>query len=322
MLRTMLCAEGYQLRRDVSTDEIGRLLADEGNLLWIDLERPTAEELRAIAGEFGFHPLAVEDAAKPHQRPKIDRYDDVFFIVFYDLDWVEEGSQIDEHELDIFVGKNFMVTVHYDPIEEIAEVAERFHDNTAQIENGVGVLLYSLLDTIVDHYFPVVDEIGHCIGDLERRVLSNIEAEGIQNTFALRKELITMRQVVIPQRDVMAVLVRRELPFISKKVARYFQDVDDHVIRVTSAIDGYRDLLEAVFDSHQSLKADSTNRVIKTMTAYSIILMSVTVIAGIYGMNFEYMPELGTPFGYPGALLAMLAIGLTLRAYFKRKGWL
>lgn len=322
MLRTMLCAEGEELRRTVAPGEIRELLADRETILWIDLERPTAEELRVVAGEFGFHPLAWEDAAKAHQRPKIDTYDDIFFIVFYDIDWVADGNLIDEHELDIFVGDNFMVTVHHEPIGEIDEVAARFRQNTDQVGDGIGVLLYSLLDTIVDHYFHVVEELAVCIEDLERRILANIEHEGVLQTLALRKELLQMRQVVLPERDVVGVLARRELPIISEQSARYFGDIHDHVLRVTDAIDNSRDLLDAVFDSYQSLKADSTNRVIKTMTAYSIILMSVTFIAGIYGMNFEHMPELPLVYGYPVVLAFMLALGLGLRAYFKRKRWL
>ncbi len=322
MIRTMLCTEDHRLRHRLDRTEIEYLLADDQNVLWLDLERPTDEDLRFLASEFNLHPLALEDAGKQHQRPKIDRYDGMTFIVFYDIDWVEETSRIDEHELDIFVGRNFLITVHHEPIEEIAEVAIRFQENVAEIERGVGTLLYSLLDTIVDHYFPVVDQIGACIADLERRVFANRETQGVHDTFALRKELITMRRVVAPERDVLASLARRELPLVGAAVSPYFQDVNDHVVRVTDAIDGYRDLLDTTFDAYQSLNAESTNRVIKTMTAYTIILMAVTLIAGIYGMNFEHMPELGTRFGYPAALLAMLVVGFWLRGYFKRKGWL
>ncbi len=322
MIRTMLCADNYRLRGAVPPAEIGRLLAQDENLLWLDLERPTAEDLRLLTAEFNFHPLAVEDAAMEHQRPKIDRYDGATFIVCYDIDWSEAAGRADLHELDIFLGKNFLITVHHEPIEEIDEVAGRFHENVAQIERGVGTLLYSLLDTIVDHYFPVVDGVGACIADLERRIFANRERHGVRETFTLRKELIALRGVIVPQREVLAILARRELPLIGAAVAPYFQDVNDHLLRVIDAIDGYRDLLDTTFDAYQSLNAESTNRVIKTMTAYSIILMSVTLIAGIYGMNFEHMPELGTRFGYPAALLAMLVVGFWLRGYFKRKGWL
>ncbi len=322
MIHTMLCTDDHRLRHDLPRAEIGTVLANEHNLLWLDLDTPTPEDLRVIAAEFGFHPLAVEDATKQHQRPKIDRYDEYSFIVVYDIDYDEAHCLIDEHELDIFVGRNFLITVHHEPIEEIAEVAVRFQENVAEIERGVGTLLYSLLDTIVDHYFPVVDQIGACIADLEGRVFANRETQGVHDTFALRKELITMRRVVAPERDVLASLARRELPLVGAAVSPYFQDVNDHVVRVTDAIDGYRDLLDTTFDAYQSLNAESTNRVIKTMTAYSIILMSVTLIAGIYGMNFEHMPELGTRFGYPAVLLVMLALGFGLRAYFKGKNWL
>jgi magnesium transporter len=322
MIHTMLCAEAHQLKPDLDRADIGRLLADEQSLLWLDFERATADELRFLASEFGFHPLALEDATKPHQRPKIDRYDDFYFIVCYDIDYDEEDDRIAEHELDIFVGKNFLITVHQEPIEEIAEVAGRFHHNLAQFERGIGALLYSLLDTVVDHYFPVVDRIGERIEELELRVLGGTEREGLQDIFVLKREMVDLRRVIAPERDVMAVLARRELPLISEASAVYFQDIYDHVLRVTDTIDSYRDLLGSALDSYLTMNANNMNQVMKTLTSVSIILMSVTLIAGIYGMNFENMPELGTRYGYFVSLLAMALLGLALYRYFKRKDWL
>jgi magnesium transporter len=293
MIRTMLCTEAYRARHRLDRAAVGVVLADEQDLLWLDLEVPTAAELSLLSEQFAFHELALEDAARPHQRPKIDRYDGMSFIVCYDIDWLAAEGRVDAHELAIFAGKNFLVTVHFAPIAEIAEVAARFHANAAQLERGAGTLLYHLLDTIVDHYFPVVDGIGTRIAELERRIFANRERQGVQDTFALRKELIALRQAIAPQREVLDTLARRELPLVGAAVAPYFQDVGDHLVRVADAIDGYRDLLDAIFDAYQLLNAESTNRVIKTMTAYTIILMVVTLIAGIYGMNFAFMPELG-----------------------------
>lgn len=328
MIRTMLCTVDHQLQPQVEGTDLGRVLADKDNLLWLDLENPTPESLRWLATEFNFHPLAVEDATKDNQRAKIDQYRDHYFLVFYDIDYVEAVHKVDEHELNIFLGRNYLVTVHREPIEEIAEVAERFRRNTEAIERGVGVLLYSLLDTIVDHYFPVVERIGERIEALELAVYERPGQTGTRDIFALRTELMHLRRAISPERDVLAVLSRRELTIVSEAVGVYFQDVYDHTIRVTDTIDVYRDLLSGVLDSYHATAANSLNKVMQVLASYSIILMSITFIAGVYGMNFNpdvspfNMPELNARYGYLAALLAMLLLGLGLYRYFKRKGWL
>jgi magnesium transporter len=328
MLHTMLCTEGHTFKRDLRASEISELLVDEQNLLWLDLEHPTPEELQLLAGEFKFHPLALEDVGKS-QRPKVDQYADFSYIVFYDIDYSRESGAIDEHQLNIFLGKNYLVTVHDEPIAEIAEVAKRWQENAELIDRGIGVLLYSLLDTIVDHYFPVIDAIGDRIEELENLVFSNVDREGLQDIFALKRELLVLRRVISPERDVMALLAKRDLPAVSEAAAVYYQDVYDHVLRAAETIDTYRDLLSGVLDSYLSLNANNMamtsnnlNQVMKVLASYSIILMSVTLIAGIYGMNFDNMPELHTRYGYFVALLGMLVLGLLLYRFFKRKGWL
>jgi magnesium transporter len=332
MIRTLLCTEEYCTRRQLDRGEIAAVLADAHNLLWIDLDHPTPEELRLLAGEFDFHPLAIEDATKQHQRAKIDRYDSFYFIVVHDVDYVSEFNRIDEHELDIFLGRNYLVTVHYESIDEIGEVAGRLGHNLALIEHGVGVALYSLLDTIVDHYFPVVDQIRDRIQQLERRVFTvhhpRRRERLHEDIFALRSELLQLRQVIGPQRDVLAVLVRRDLPIISKKMAVYFHDVQDHLLRVIDAVDVHRDLVGSVLDSYHAQNANGLNQVMRVLTSCSIILMSVSFIAGVYGMNFNpeaspfNMPELNAYFGYPVTLLIMALVAGGLAYLFRRQGWL
>lgn len=328
MIRTILCTQDHHHKEHVDRADIRAVLKDEASLLWLDLEDPTPDDLAWLESEFRFHPLAIEDASKEHQRPKIDQYGDFYFLVFYDIDYDDASGAINEHDLDLFLGKNYLVTVHREPIAEIAEVAARFHRNTAAIERGVGVLLYSLLDTIVDHYFPVVERIGERIEEMEVAVYEHPGQAGTRDIFALKKELMHLRRVVSPERDVLAVLSRRELPVVSEATGVYFQDVYDHTIRVTDTIDVYRDLLSSVLDSYHATSANSLNKVMQVLASYSIILMSVTLIAGIYGMNFNSdvspfnMPELNTRYGYVVALGTMLALGLVLHRFFKRKGWL
>ena len=332
MIRTMICNRNHHLLKDLPHDKSETMLVDGDEIIWLDIEAPTEQEITKLSDKFAIHPLAIEDITKAHQRPKIDVYDDFYFLVFYDIDYVEEGDLLDEHELAIIIGKDFLITIHHEPIEEISEVAKRFHRNVAEIERGLGVLLYSLLDTIVDHYFPVIDRIGERIEELEANVIEHngsIAGGSMHDIFSLKRELIHLRRQVAPERDAMAVLARRELPLVSEATGVYFQDLYEHVLRVTDAIDVYRDLLSGVLDSYLSMNsnnlaiaANNLNSVMKTLTSFSIILMSVTLVAGIYGMNFDNMPELHWQFGYPFSLGLMLVIALALGVFFKRKNWL
>ena len=297
---------GFEL--DQSLDRISDTLAAGCDLLWVDVVAPTADELRLIGEEFAFHPLALEDAARPHQRPKLDPYDGFFFLVFYAL--CTKDGRPRPSEINLFVGKSYLVTVHHDAIPELEETARRWRQNVAQVgDRGVGLLVYSLLDAVVDGYFPVVDDLSDRIDDLESAIFDHSDPNAQETIFALKKDLLAVRRVLAPERDVMNLLVRRESPIFGEPNLVYFQDVYDHILRVTDAVDTYRDLLSSALDASLSITSNRLNRNMKTLTASSIILMSMTLIAGIYGMNFVHMPELGWLFGYPWALGLMAVSG-------------
>ena len=250
MIRTMICNSGHPLLCEHPHEGAKATIVEGDEIIWIDVEAPSVEEICRLAEEFAIHPLAVDYITTAHQRPKIDIYDDSYFLVFYDVDYVEESNLVDEHELAIVGGKNYLLTIHHEPIEEITEVAARFRRNAKEIERGIGVLLYSLLDTIVDHYFPVLDRIGERIEELEERVIEQGgtgDTGGMGDIFSLKRELIHLRRQIAPQRDAVAVLARRELPIVGEATGIYFQDLYEHVLRVTDAIDVYRDLLSGRF---------------------------------------------------------------------------
>ncbi len=330
MIRTMICSNNHPLRPKLPQNGDETMWVDGEDLVWLDLFAPTPEELQHIAASFHLHTLVVDDISKRQHRPKIEIYEDHYFMVFYDIDYVEDGDLLDEHQLSIVLGKGFFLTIHYDPIEEISQVAARFRRNAKEIERGIGVLLYSLLDTIIDHYFPVLDRIGDRIDQLETQVLApdGAHSNDMQDIFSLKRELVHLRRQIAPQRDALAILARRELPIISETTVIYFQDLYEHVLRVTDTIDVDRDLLSGVLDAYLSansnslaVAANNLNNVMKRLTAFSIILMSVTLIAGIYGMNFDGMPELHWKLGYPFALGMMVIIAGVLAAIFKRLDW-
>jgi magnesium transporter len=331
-LRTLVCTESYREARGLDPAEVQLIVPDERDLLWLDLDSPSLDELQTIATAFSFHPLAVEDAAQEHQRSKIDHYDSFYFLVLFGVSYNERTRDVLEQELDVFLGRNYLVTVHYSPIGGIEALAKRLHTDLGTLDHGVGALLYSLADTIVDSYLPVAEQIKDSIQELERRVFASQHPRarrGLhEDIFSLRAELLELRTVISPEREVLAVLSRRGLRVIDKKTGLYFRDVSDHLQRVIETIDVYHQMLAGVLDSYNAQSANALNEVMRVLTSYSIILMSITFIAGVYGMNFNTtispfnMPELNLYFGYPLALGGMIVLATSLGLYFKRRGWL
>ena len=321
MISVKVCTDAHGLRHDLPLEEISDVLARGDGLLWVDAADPTDDDLRLLGDEFGFHPLALEDALRRHERPKLDHYDGFLFIVFYGLG-TEDGRPC-PCEVDLFVGERFLVTVHDGRLAAIPETAERWHENlAARGHRGVGLLVHSLLDAVVDGYFPVVDDLAERIEELEDAVFDRADAGAQAEIFALKKDLLAVRRVLGPERDVMNVLVRRDEPVFGPEHVAYFQDVYDHILRVTDAVDTARDLLSSALDAHVSMTTFRLNEVVKRLTASSIILMTVTLVAGVYGMNFEHMPELDWAYGYPFALGLMLVLAAGLVALFRRIDWL
>jgi magnesium transporter len=323
MIKVNVHTDARGLQNNIPLERISDILQKDDALLWIDVVDPTPDDLRLIGEEFRFHPLAMEDALRRHQRPKLDHYDGFLFLVFYGLETDEE--RIVTREVNLFAGKNFLVTVHDGSLSAIPETANRWTANVERMGNrGIGLLVYSLLDAIVDGYFPVIDDLAEQIDGLEAAIFERQRTDRDEQAqiFRLKKDLLAVRRVLGPERDVMNVLVRRDVPLFGEAVIVYFQDVYDHILRVTDAVDTYRDLLSSALDAHLSLTSNRLNEVVKRLTSSSIILMSMTLVAGVYGMNFVHMPELGWRLGYAWALGLMLAVGGSLVALFRRIRWL
>lgn len=324
MITINIHRNGAGLDQPIAVEAISDVLHDAGELLWVDVQDPSPADLARIAEEFAFHPLAVEDAHRAHQRPKIDIYDDFIFLVFYTLpirDPLPEGD-LAPAEIDLFVGRNYVVTVHYGEMPVLSEVRDRWRRNTHIVsDHPAAMLVYSILDTIVDDYFPFVDDLADQIEELEERVLHQADQQTLHELFRFRKELIGIRRVLGPERDLLNVLVRRDTPIFDQATIVYFQDVYDHILRVTDAIDTYRDLISSALDAYLSAASNRLNQVMKTLTAASIVLMTVTLVASIYGMNFVHMPELGWRYGYLWALGLMAALAAVLLGVFRRKDY-
>ncbi|HKP74030.1 MAG TPA: magnesium/cobalt transporter CorA [Longimicrobiaceae bacterium] len=291
-------------------------------LVWIDVACPREPEAEFLRDRLRFHPLAVEDCIRGRQRPKLDRYPGYFFFVIYAATINPQRERMALHEVHLFLGRRYIVTVHDHRVPEFGEVLDRWQADPASFDT-VGVLGHAILDTIVDHYFPVIDHFSDRVEEMEARIFEGArEHVGLEHLLNVRREMTLFRKVLGPQRDVISTLLRRDLPFLSSELALYFQDVHDHMMRVVEEIDTLRDLLTGAMEAQLSVTSNQLNITMRVMAAWSIILMAMALIAGIYGMNFHIMPELAWRFGYEWALGLMVVLGAVLLLYFKKRHWL
>ncbi|MBV9774575.1 MAG: magnesium/cobalt transporter CorA [Gemmatimonadetes bacterium] len=290
-------------------------------IIWIDIVSPGRAEAEFLRETMGFHPLAVEDCIRGRQRPKVDRYNGYFFLVMYAARINTERNRMALNEIHIFLGERFVVTVHDHRVGEIGEVVARWRATPGEYKD-TGALAHTLLDIIVDDYFPVLDDFSERVDELEDMMFDATEEDRMHTVLDLRRQLTIFRRVVAPERDLFTTLLRRDLPFLRPELLPYFQDVHDHVMRLTEEIDLLRELLSASVEGYLSATSNRLNQTMRVMAAWSIILMAVTLVAGIYGMNFRIMPELQWRYGYAWALTAMGVIGGVLVVYFKRRRWL
>jgi magnesium transporter len=299
----------------VKLESISDIVPDRETVLWLDIQDPTEADLELLRNEFGFHELALEDVVRRHQRAKVDEYEGYLFVVFYAV------GKNHVHEVNLFVGENYLVTVHQGEVPEISDTANRWQKDAGRIEHGVGVLVYSLLDTIVDGYFPVIDHIAERVDSVEREIFET-KRNCLPDLFAMKRQLIRLRRTLGPERDALNVFLRHDDGLFKPATRVYFQDIYDHTIRVLDTIDLYRDQLSSMLDAYLSVSSNRLNFVMKRMTALATILMSLTVITGVYGMNFALTPSNDWRFGFWFAIGSMFMLALGLVAYFRRIDWL
>ncbi len=311
------------IRDDLPLSHIDRALAEDGTLVWLDVQGPTEGDFELLASEFDLHPLAIDDLRKGFQRPKVDQYDGSLLIVLFDVQTPPAGKPLILQELDIFVGQNYVITVHEAPVPAIESLRQRWQRQPSLCgSNPLGFLIYHLADELVDQYFPVADALESRIEDVEERLFGGFDRRLLREVFALRRDLIQLRRVLGPERDVFNLLLRRDDGIVDDETRPYFADVMDLVLRLMDTVDTMRELAAAALEAYLSLQSNQLNEVMKRMAALTVTLMVPTLVAGVYGMNFATMPELGWTFGYPYALLLMFIGATAAVLYFRRKDWL
>ena len=320
--RLVVCKSDGQFRTEVDPSDISELIQHADTFVWLDLQNPQERDVDLLREEFSFHPLSIEDATRHHERPKLEAFERYYFLVFYCMGYDAKQSRLTSEALALFIGANFLVSVHRGPIGSIDETIRRWRANAGEFGNDAGGPLYNLLDALVDDYFPVIDQLAERVEAIEERIFEHFSEDALQDVFALKRDLLAVRRVVAPERDVLNVLIRREVPIFERNTITYLQDVYDHVVRITDSIDTYRDLLSSALDAFLSVQSNRLNQIVKVLTIASIVLMSDALVAGIYGMNFEFMPELHWMFGYPWALGLMACISVGLILFFRSRKWL
>lgn len=306
---------------DISIDDAGAWSRREGHVVWIGLFEPSLDVLARVQAQFGLHHLAIEDAEKAHQYPKLENYGDSLFIVARTAQMQER--RVAFGETHIFVGRGYLVTVRHGASQSYAQVRERCEADVRTLSEGEDFILYAILDFIVDNYFPVLEAINAEVERIEDGVLAAaVDSAGIERLYTLRRDLLRLRNAVAPLVDVCRRLERSDILPIDPAMRPHFRDVTDHVRRAQEGIDTMREVLAFAFEaSLMNAQMQQTN-IERRLAAWAAILAVPTAIAGIYGMNFEHMPELKWGYGYFLVLGAIALICATLYWRFKRHGWL
>jgi magnesium transporter len=323
MARTRLYRDGELALEDFPVGDISEYLEDERACVWLDYCEPTQADLATIAEELKLHPLAVEDAVNEHQRPKLDRYDSHLFLSAYVVKLDADSGQLSASEIGVFIKRNALVTVRKDHGVEIDPVLERWDESKELAEHGVSFLLWGLLDDIVDGHFETVESLDTEIESLEDLLFADApnNTEVQRRSFELRKSLVLLRRLVLPMREVVNSLMRRDLHVLDEAMTPYYQDVYDHVLRATEWTESLRDLVTTILETNLTIQGNRMNLVMKKVTSWAAIIAVPTAITGFYGQNVPY-PGFSAHWGFWFSTALIVVLSGTLYWAFRRSDWI
>ncbi len=297
---------------------------DAAAITWINIDGiHRVDIVEGIGKLFGLHPLVLEDIVNTGQRPKMEDYDDYFFIVLKMLSYDDKSREIGAEQVSLILGPNLVVSFQEREGDVFNGVRDRIRSGKGKIRKmGTDYLTYALLDAVVDSYFAILEKLGETIEVLEEVVVNQPTPRTLREIHHLKREMILLRRSVWPLREVVGALQRGESPLIREAVGVYLRDVYDHTIGVMDTVETFRDILSGMLDIYLSSISNRMSAAVKTLTIIATIFMPLTLIAGIYGMNFRHIPELELPWGYPAVLLVMVVIAVSMLLTFRKKGWL
>jgi magnesium transporter len=312
-----------RIGEDYSPGELPKLLENKENLVWIDMEQPTAEETQLLADVFHFHPLTIEDAVETRNHPKVEQYHNYLFLIVHGVSIETNSTNFVTKELDIYLGENFVLTYHHQPFLSINAVKGQVRANTFSCQRGSDYLLHQILDQLVDLYIPIVDDFDAAINDIEDRIFQMQRGNNkiLEEIMDLKRSVARLIRISTKQLDVLSRLARGEFPLIDDNVLPFYRDVYDHLHRVSVLAENYRDLVGGLLNIHFNVVANRTNDIVKFLTIFSAIMLPLSLIAGIYGMNTK-LPDAENPNSFWHIIGIMILFGAILMLWFWRKGWI
>lgn len=308
---------------NIAIDEISNVLHNPNHFVWIGLHDPDSKTLKQIQQQFNLHELAIEDAHNAHQRPKIEMYGDTLFAVLRTVQINKETYHTDFGETHFFVGSNFLITIRHGSSISYADVRSRCESTPHLLKKGQGFALYAVMDSIVDQYFPVVETLEEDLQKMEEKIFKGTPSrQTTEDIYQLKRELLEVKRAVSPLIDMANRLMRFDITLISEETQPYFRDIYDHAIRINEMVDHTRELLNTALEANFSLISISQSDVSKKFAAWAAIIAVPTMVAGFYGMNFKFMPELQWHYGYPVVVFFTIILCITIYFLLRRSGWL
>jgi len=331
LANTGTCTSFYQapdgtVRSGLSNAEIVKAVMSRTGRVWVDVDSHEPTTWLALAQTIDFHPLTIEDTLSPESRIKVEEYDDYLFVVVRDIEFnagTREPYDFATCNIYLFIGKSYLITVHARPSRATHTVADRVAAGPELLDRGVDYVAYAVLDTLIDLYFPLLDQIDDFIDQVETEIFSKDgKQETLERVFELKRTLLALRRQQAPTRELMATMANRPSKYLQPTTQVYLRDVYDHVVRQVESIEVFRDLLTSALEIHFSVVSNRMNEIMKAVTIVGTFLLPATWIASIYGMNFEWMPFLHHPLGFWVAMVAMFGVSMFLWMYLKSKKWL
>ena len=316
-------APGRRVPQQVDMDQIGSLLSTEKGLLWVDIEYATSEDAQFLTDVFHFHPLAVADCvSKNIHPPKIDEFEDHIFIIVHGINYNIESDIVETTELGLFLGANYLVTSHDVPMRSVASTMERLRVDGRAMRRGADMLAHDIIDTMVDNIMLTLNELDDKCTIIESEVVEHPRKETLGSIMQLKRSILALNRVMSPQREIVNAISRGDYPVVSEKAHIYYRNIYDHLVRIETLTQGLRDLADSVLAAYLSSVSNRMNEVMKVLSIVAAIFLPLTLLAGIYGMNFANMPELQWRYGYFVVWGIMALVATSLVMYFKRRKWL
>jgi len=312
-----------ELIDQLNKEQIKDFLTNKDGLLWIDIEAVGEEDAKLLSDVFHFHPLVVADCiSKNIHPPKIDDFEDYLFIIVHGINYCVESDVVETTELAFFIGGNYVVTTHDIPMKSVSSMLGRVPKDGRLMRRGADFLAHDIVDALVDNIMPTIEEIDDKNDQLEAEALQQPKRETLMSIMKLKRSILALTRIILPQREIVNGLSRGEYALISERAQIYYRNIYDHLVRIEILTIGLRDMTESVLSTYLSSVSNRMNEVMKVLTLIATIFIPLTFIAGIYGMNFVNMPELAWRYGYFIILGVMAVIGISLAVYFKRRKWL